>query len=130
MPIRLKSLHPDRATRLVTAGIDTISFLSRQSYCINGSGGAKWSVPPFLPLATSNIEKEILAAMNDDMNTPQVIAQLFEAVRVANSAKDGSILLDQHNIELLNHIFSTYAFKILGLREETGDNNKAQDVSR
>ena len=75
----------------------------------------------------AKIEKEILAALNDDMNTPQVIAQLFEAVRVANSAKDGSISLDTENISALQQIFNSYVTEILGLKEEAGDNNKALD---
>ena len=66
-------------------------------------------------------------SMNDDMNTPQVIAQLFEAVRVCNSAADGKIKLDQANVEALNNLFQTWLHSILGIRAEEKGNEAALD---
>jgi len=64
------------------------------------------------------IEDNILEAMNDDMSTPQVIAHLFEAARVANSTQGGQIELDKVNIEKLQAIFETYVFNVLELLQK------------
>ena len=75
------------------------------------------------------IEDAILASMNEDMNTPQVIAHLFEAARITNSANGGQIDLNQNNIDKLQYIFKTYAFEVLGiLSEEKNDSNMLDGV--
>jgi cysteinyl-tRNA synthetase len=64
-------------------------------------------------------------AMNDDMNTPKLIAELFDAVRIINSAKDSHLSLNQENIELLKTHFRLFLFNILGLLpEENNIGNK------
>lgn len=68
------------------------------------------------------------AAMDDDLNTPITIANLFEAVRIINSVKDGSETLTAADIELLQSNMRTYVFDVLGLRDETtGDNSGLVD---
>jgi cysteinyl-tRNA synthetase len=57
-------------------------------------------------------------AMNDDFNTPILIAQLFEGVRYINLLKDGKETL---NTEDLNHFakaMHAFAFDVLGLEDE------------
>ncbi|RTY91008.1 MULTISPECIES: cysteine--tRNA ligase [unclassified Flavobacterium] len=57
-------------------------------------------------------------AMNDDFNTPILIAQLFEGVRFINLLKDEKETL---NAEDLNHFAKTmhaFAFDVLGLEDE------------
>lgn len=66
----------------------------------------------------SDIENNIINAMNDDLSTPQVIAHLFEAARVANSVNGGQIMLNEDNITKLNTIFDVYLFGILGIAKE------------
>ena len=73
------------------------------------------------------IEDNILEAMNDDMSTPQVIAHLFEAARVANSTQGGQIELDKVNIEKLQAIFETYVFNVLGIVAEDEDDSEVLD---
>lgn len=58
------------------------------------------------------------AAMNDDLNTPVMIAQLFEGVRVINGAKAGNIVLTQEQIDILRGLFSDMLFIALGLKRE------------
>lgn len=55
-------------------------------------------------------------AMDDDLNTPQVIAQLFEACKIINSASDGSVKLSQDDISKLRHLFDVFLVEILGVR--------------
>ena len=58
-------------------------------------------------------------AMNDDLNTPMVIATLFDACKVINQANDGHATLCQGDIDELKSIFQTYLFDVLGIRDES-----------
>ena len=74
------------------------------------------------PADTSSITLEDYAtrcaeAMNDDLNTPVVIATLFDACRVINQVNDGNATLTQADIDTLKQLFSTYVFDVLGLRD-------------
>ncbi len=55
-------------------------------------------------------------ALNDDLNTPILIANLFEAVKLVNLAATGSEPLDALAIEKLKTLFSTFVIDILGLQ--------------
>lgn len=54
-------------------------------------------------------------AMNDDFNSSIVIANLFEAVRIVNSVKDGYFKINPAELELLKKLFQSFVFDILGL---------------
>ena len=58
-------------------------------------------------------------AMNDDLNTPTVIATLFDACKVINQANDGHVSLSQADIDELKSIFQTYLFDVLGIRDDS-----------
>lgn len=58
-------------------------------------------------------------AMNDDLNSPVLIAHLFDGVKTINSIKDGKLQIDQDNLAVLKETFSTFVNDILGLRPET-----------
>ena len=55
-------------------------------------------------------------AMDDDLNTPQVIATLFEACKIINQAADGLAKLNADNIATLRHLFDTFLVDLLGMR--------------
>ena len=61
-----------------------------------------------------NLEYSCKEAMNDDLNTPIVIAHLFDATRHINSEN----LLKKKTLLELKRIFHLYLFDILGLKEE------------
>jgi len=64
-------------------------------------------------------------AMNDDFNSPIVIANLFEMVRIINSVNDRKDGISAEDLELLKQTFSTFVFDILGLKNElSGDNSE------
>lgn len=63
------------------------------------------------------------AAMNDDFNTPILISQLFEGVRIINSVKDGQIKLTSEDIALLKSTFEAFFFEVLGLKVEDKQSN-------
>lgn len=73
------------------------------------------------------IKNNILSSLNDDLNTPQVIAQLFEAARVVNLVNDGKLKLNAENLNLLSDIFKTYFENILGIQEESRGDDVALD---
>ncbi len=74
-----------------------------------------------------SLERNCYDAMNDDFNTSVVIAQLFDAIRIINSANDKKITLTQTDIDTLKNIFQHFVFDVMGLRkeEETGKANTA-----
>lgn len=57
-------------------------------------------------------------ALCDDLNTPGAVSQLFEAVRIINSAKAGSLKLSSEDIKTLQQLFADIVFGVLGLRDE------------
>lgn len=64
------------------------------------------------------LEQRCHDAMNDDLNTPVMIAELFEGVRIINSANDGKVALTAASIERLRGLFQAMVFEVLGLRRE------------
>lgn len=54
-------------------------------------------------------------AMNDDFNTPILIAQLFEGVRFINLVKEGKETLNQNDLETLQNTFNAFVIEVLGL---------------
>lgn len=59
-------------------------------------------------------------AMNDDFNTPVLIAKLFDAVKYINSCKDGKATISATDQESLKREMSRFAFDVLGLKSEVG----------
>ena len=76
------------------------------------------------------LEENCYAAMDDDFNTPILIAHLFEGVRVINSAKDGKEILNVSDLEQLKYLYKTFVTDILGLVsiKESGGNNLTNEV--
>ena len=64
------------------------------------------------------LQERCYEAMNDDFNTPKVIAELFDAVRIINAVKDGHATLTADDIELLKTTFRSFFFDILGIKPE------------
>jgi cysteinyl-tRNA synthetase len=63
-------------------------------------------------------------AMNDDFNTPILIAQLFEGVRFINLLKENKESISAADLEMLSTTMQSFAFDVLGL-----ENQKATDNS-
>lgn len=70
-------------------------------------------------------------AMNDDFNTPILIAHLFEGVRYINLLKEGTASLTVADLLELTHTFETFIFEVLGLEntKNTAENtNKVEGL--
>ena len=66
--------------------------------------------------------------MGDDLNSPIVISHLFEACRVVNTIVDKKATIGREALEALSDVFHTFAFDILGLKEEAGNGNAREEA--
>ena len=66
-------------------------------------------------------------AMNDDLNSPIVISNLFDACRVINTVMDHKASISTEVAAALQQVFASFAFDILGLTQESGNSNKARE---
>lgn len=57
-------------------------------------------------------------AMNDDFNTPILIAQLFEGVRFVNLLKEGKETLNTEDLNSFAKAMNAFVFDVLGLEDE------------
>ena len=73
----------------------------------------------------SALRKNCYAAMNDDFNSPIVIANLFEGVRIINSANAGTETLCETDLTHLKNLFFDFVFDILGLKSEKAESNSS-----
>jgi len=64
------------------------------------------------------LENKCYEAMNDDFNTPVLIANLFDAVRIINSVNDKKSTLTQNDIDLLKNIYNHFIYDVMGLKAE------------
>ncbi|MBA5628965.1 cysteine--tRNA ligase [Moheibacter lacus] len=62
-------------------------------------------------------------AMNDDFNTPILISQLFEAVRIINGVKAGNEQLTSEDLKKLNMAMKEFIFDVIGLKKEEISSN-------
>jgi cysteinyl-tRNA synthetase len=81
------------------------------------------------PGAKGEVDVEALtdrcyAAMGDDFNTPILIAELFEAVRIVNGCKNGQLTLSQDQIDGIRKIMHSFLFDVLGIQKEEKQGNE------
>src|SRR5581483_7514486 len=67
-------------------------------------------------------------AMNDDFNSPVLIAELFEASRIINSVHDGKLKIDDANLAILKKLMKDFVFDVLGLKDELAANDDLPNV--
>ncbi len=66
-------------------------------------------------------------AMNDDFQTQLVISYLFEACHVVNTLLDHKAHICADCLKELSDTMRLFAFDLLGLKPENGDNNEARE---
>ena len=57
-------------------------------------------------------------AMNDDFNSPILIAQLFEAVKHINLIKEARETITENDLDILKETLNVFVFQILGLEKK------------
>jgi cysteinyl-tRNA synthetase len=72
----------------------------------------------------TDLEEKCYNAMNDDFNTPVLIANLFDGVKIINSIKDGKGTLSKLDLKKLKSIFKLFVNDILGLTIEAKNKNR------
>ena len=70
-------------------------------------------------LDVSSWKQSCYDAMNDDFNSPILIAQLFEAVKFIHQIKDGNGELSEADLEDFKTSLKAFVFDILGLEDVT-----------
>jgi cysteinyl-tRNA synthetase len=76
----------------------------------------------------ATLRKNCFEAMNDDFNSPMVIAELFEGVRIINSVNDGKENLSADDLPVLRETFDTFLGEILGLAQEDATGETGETV--
>ncbi len=71
-------------------------------------------------------QKSCYDAMDDDFNTPILMAQLFEGVRYINLIKEGKEKISETDLEVLKETFTSFLIDVLGLNL---NENSASDNS-
>ncbi len=72
------------------------------------------------PIDVDGIMARCYEAMDDDLNTPMVIAELFEACGIINRINDGKLAASAATIAKLKELFDTFLIDILGIRTDIG----------
>jgi cysteinyl-tRNA synthetase len=91
------------------------------------------TISEITPSSTSSIDLQswislCYGAMNDDFNTPILIAQLFEAVRYINLLKENKETITAEDLALLTKTIESFLFDVLGLtNEKTAGNTEKLD---
>ncbi len=76
---------------------------------------------------TTSLRSKCEEAMNDDFNTPIVVAHLFEALKAINQVYDGKETISAKDLEELKAVFGAFIEDVLGLKAEgeTSGGNEA-----
>ena len=78
-----------------------------------------------------NWREKCYQAMNDDFNTPILIANLFDAVKFINQLNNGKAKISKSDCNNLLQILNSFVFEVLGLEKITKSkkvNDKTNDI--
>ncbi len=117
------------ALKAAEKGLAKLMAAARDLYAMCGAkepayvyGELSQAVAPDSCKATSAEVKAawegVYDSLCDDLNTPGAVSALFEAVRIINSAKAGSVKLSASDLEALRQLFDDIVFGVLGLVDE------------
>ena len=77
----------------------------------------------------AGIRQKCYQAMNDDLNSPMVIAHLFDGLRIINLINDGKETISEYDLQQLQQTYHNFAFDILGLKNEQQADNQIELVT-
>ena len=91
-------------------------------------------LPQLESSATSSLDinswkKSCYEAMNDDFNSPILIAQLFEGVRFVNLLNDKRESISKDDLEVLTTTLTTFLFEVLGIKNEKESSNNSEKLN-
>lgn len=84
---------------------------------------------PTSSLDINTWKQNCYAAMNDDFNTPILIANLFEGIRFVNLVNDAKETLTSEDIKTLSETLKVFTFDVIGIKDEktSADNSDKLD---
>ena len=82
---------------------------------------------PQSDLDIKSLSDRCYAAMDDDFNSPVLIAELFEAAHIINSIYDAKTAATSADIEALKKLMNDFVIDVLGLKEES---NQTDDMGK
>ena len=78
--------------------------------------------------AVSDWMQSCYEAMNDDFNTPILIANLFEGIKYVNLINDGKETISSLDLELFSKAIHSFLFDVLGLKDEAETENNSEKL--
>lgn len=79
-------------------------------------------------LAISDWKASCYDAMNDDFNTPILIAQLFEGIRFVNLINDGKETITAEDLATLSTTLKSFIHDVLGISNEAEESNNSDKL--
>lgn len=91
------------------------------------------SLAKITPAATGQVDagelkQKFYDAINDDFNTPVLLAHMYDGVKTINSIRDGKLAIDKENLEALKTLYNDFVYHILGLKDEGAGENSDDAV--
>lgn len=103
----------EKGLKKLMAGLKSVEQVeSQQSATDSQQTGEGWDAKAFRQACDD--------AMNDDFNSPILIAHLFDAVRVINLVNEQKMVISQEDLALLKDTFRVMVTDVLGLELEDG----------
>lgn len=81
---------------------------------------------PSLGETVAELRRRCYEAMDDDFNTPMVLATLFEVAGLINKINDGTVSATADDIADIRALMDTFMFEILGLRADVQGADSAE----
>lgn len=87
------------------------------------------------PSETSTVDIEELknkcyTALNDDLNTPILIAHLFDGLKSINALSEGKATITENDLKDLKDLYNTFFVEILGLKTEDNGANSGNSSNQ
>ncbi|GAB4204232.1 MAG: cysteine--tRNA ligase [Bacteroidia bacterium] len=81
-------------------------------------------------ITVSELQQRCYDAMNDDINTAVLVAELFEIAKMINKAYDKQIRLSTDDIQKLKNLFHVFFYEILGIPASDASNDAKQRIEK
>ena len=69
-------------------------------------------------ISLGDLEERCTQAMNDDLNSPVLLAHLFDSLKIIHLVHEGKETINTFDLETLKRIYHTFVYEVLGLTEE------------
>jgi cysteinyl-tRNA synthetase len=89
---------------------------------------SKLQTSPNSTVDVISLQNNAYEAMNDDLNCPVLLGNLFEGVKIINSVKDGKEMISAKDLESLRTFMHTFTFDLLGLAQEESQKSRGNGL--